>query len=79
MYHVTSRGDRREDIYLDDDRAAGLAVIGDVCAHFNWIVRAYCLIWGLCAPCIPRHAEKRSANVTTRGKGVCSSDRTAMA
>jgi len=43
LYHVTSRGDRREDIYLDDDdRAAWLAVIGDVCARFNWIVHAYC-------------------------------------
>ncbi|MGG7054068.1 transposase, partial [Nitrosomonas sp. ANs5] len=43
LYHVTSRGDRREDISLDDDdRAAWLAVIGDVCTCFNWIVHAYC-------------------------------------
>jgi len=43
LYHVTSRGDRREDIYLDDDdRKLWLAVIGDVCARFNWIVHAYC-------------------------------------
>jgi putative transposase len=43
LYHVTLRGYRREDIYLDDDdRAAWLVVIGDVCARFNWIVHAYC-------------------------------------
>jgi putative transposase len=25
LYHVTSRGDRREDIYLDDERQGGVA------------------------------------------------------
>jgi putative transposase len=43
LYHVTSRGDRREDIYLDDeDREAWLEVMGDVCSRFNWVVHAYC-------------------------------------
>ena len=43
LYHVTSRGDRREDIYLDDkDRTAWLEVVSDFCARFNWIVHAYC-------------------------------------
>lgn len=43
LYHVTARGDRREDIYLDDeDRAAWLEIVGDVCARFNWLVHAYC-------------------------------------
>jgi len=37
LYHVTSRGDRREDIYLDDeDRLIGLSVFSDVCSRFNW-------------------------------------------
>jgi hypothetical protein len=37
LYHVTSRGDRREDIYLDDeDRLIWLAVFSDVCSRFNW-------------------------------------------
>jgi len=32
LYHVTSRGDRREDIYLDDpDRRAWLTILGEVC------------------------------------------------
>jgi REP element-mobilizing transposase RayT len=43
LYHVTSRGDRREDIYLDeDDREAWLEVLGRVCERFNWVVHAYC-------------------------------------
>jgi putative transposase len=36
LYHVTSRGDRREDIYLDDaDRQAWLTVLAQVCKRFN--------------------------------------------
>ncbi len=43
VYHVTSRGDRREDIFLDDDdRQAWLSVLGQVCDRFNWVVHAYC-------------------------------------
>ncbi len=43
IYHVTSRGDRRGSIYLeDDDRDDWLAVLGTVCGRFNWVVHAYC-------------------------------------
>ena len=43
VYHVTSRGDRREAIYLDDeDRQEWLAVLFLVCDRFNWVVHAYC-------------------------------------
>lgn len=43
LYHVTSRGDRREAIYLDDqDRREWLAVLALVCDRFNWVVHAYC-------------------------------------
>jgi len=43
LYHVTSRGDRREDIYLDNsDRESWLEVVGEVCNRFNWLVHAYC-------------------------------------
>ena len=39
LYHVTSRGDGREDIYLDDeDRELFLRVLGEVCDLFNWSV-----------------------------------------
>lgn len=45
LYHVTSRGDRREDIYLtDNDRNAFLKILGEVCERYNWIVHAYCLM-----------------------------------
>ena len=45
LYHITSRGNRREDIYLtDDDRKAYLSTLEKVCNRFNWIVHAYCLM-----------------------------------
>jgi REP element-mobilizing transposase RayT len=45
LYHVTSRGDRRESIYEDDaDRAHFLEVLGQVVADFNWICHACCLM-----------------------------------
>jgi len=43
LYHVTSRGDRREDIYLsDDDRLAWLDILGAVCERFQWSCHAWC-------------------------------------
>ena len=43
VYHVTSRGDGREDIYLSDaDRQAWLDVFAAVCERFNWVCHAWC-------------------------------------
>jgi putative transposase len=43
LYHVTSRGDHREEIYRDDqDRTAWLVILGLVCKRFNFIVHSYC-------------------------------------
>lgn len=43
LYHVTSRGDGREDIYVSDaDRQAWLDVFGQVCKRFNWVCHAWC-------------------------------------
>ena len=43
LYHVTSRGDRREDIYRDDeDREEWLAVLSQACERFNWVLHAWC-------------------------------------
>ena len=43
LYHITSRGDRREDIYFDDeDRENWLNTLAQVCDRFNWVVHAYC-------------------------------------
>jgi putative transposase len=42
VYHVTSRGDRRKDIFVDDeDRLAWMAVLALVCERFNGLVHAY--------------------------------------
>ena len=43
VYHVTSRGDRRENIYFcDADRWAWLELLGKVCERFNWMCHAWC-------------------------------------
>ena len=45
LYHVTSRGDRRESIYEDDaDRELFLDTVGEVIRRFNWVCHAYCLM-----------------------------------
>lgn len=45
LYHVTSRGDGREDIYLSgEDRLLWLELMGEVCKRFNWVCHAYCLM-----------------------------------
>lgn len=45
IYHIMSRGDRREDIYVDDsDRDQWLALFGQVCKRFNWRCYAYVLM-----------------------------------
>jgi len=45
LYHVTARGDRQEDIFLDDtDRHDFLSTLEQVCIRFNWLVHAYCLM-----------------------------------
>jgi len=45
IYHVTSRGNAREDIFDDDgDRKAFLETLGKVVNRFNWLCHAYCLM-----------------------------------
>ena len=45
VYHVTSRGNAKQDIYVDnEDRNAFLEVLGDVVERFKWICHAYCLM-----------------------------------
>jgi len=45
LYHVTSRGDRREDIYHnDEDRLVWLGVFSQVCSRFNWRCHAWSLM-----------------------------------
>ena len=45
IYHVTSRGNAREAIFLDaEDRPIFLGVLGEVVARFGWLCHAYCLM-----------------------------------
>src|SRR6266511_5754104 len=45
LYHVTSRGDRQEAIFEDDqDRTAFLNVLSEVVSRFRWRCHAYCLM-----------------------------------
>ena len=40
IYHVTSRGNRQDDIYFsDDDRKVWLNLLGQVCQRFNWYIQ----------------------------------------
>jgi len=45
IYHLMSRGDRREEIFRDDlDRKNFLETLGAACQKTGWQVHAYCLI-----------------------------------
>lgn len=45
LYHVTARGNRREDIFEDDeDRQKFLVILERVIAQFNWECYAWCLM-----------------------------------
>ncbi len=45
LFHVTSRGNARGDIFRSDvDRSCFLGVLADVVRIHNWIVHAYCLM-----------------------------------
>jgi putative transposase len=44
MYHVMSRGDRREKIFLDDvDRQDFIKTLAEACQKTGWQVHAYCI------------------------------------
>ena len=45
IYHVMDRGDRREDIFVDDvDREDFLKTLAEACRKTDWQVHAYCLM-----------------------------------
>jgi putative transposase len=45
LYHATSRGDRREPIFEDDeDRFLFLGTLAEVVGRFDWLCHAYCLM-----------------------------------
>ena len=45
IYHVLSRGDRRQAIFLGDaDRELFLRTLGEACKKTDWQIHAYCLM-----------------------------------
>jgi putative transposase len=45
VYHVTSRGDGRNNIFEDDqDRLLFLSILGSVVKRYHWLCHAYCLM-----------------------------------
>lgn len=45
LYHITARGDGREEIYRDDrDRYAFLQLLGEACGTCRWCCHGYCLM-----------------------------------
>ncbi|MBM4341551.1 MAG: hypothetical protein FJ110_18655 [Deltaproteobacteria bacterium] len=45
VYHVTSRGNARQAIFIDDeDRGGFLDVLSMVVERFNWVCHSYCLM-----------------------------------
>jgi REP element-mobilizing transposase RayT len=45
IYHVMNRGDRREDIFQDEeDRERFLVTLGEACGKTQWQIHAYCLM-----------------------------------
>ena len=45
LYHITSRGNERKAIYIEDsDFELFLSLLDSVCAPYNWVVHAYCLM-----------------------------------
>lgn len=45
LYHVTSRGNERKPIYLEEsDFNDFLTVIEETCERYNWLIHAYCLM-----------------------------------
>ena len=51
LYHITSRSDQRKVIFLDEsDFEIFLDTLSDVCAHYNWVIHTYCLMWQKARP-----------------------------
>ncbi|MDO9105289.1 MAG: hypothetical protein Q7U57_10040 [Methylovulum sp.] len=54
LYHVTSRGNEKKPIYLDDaDFELFLLLMAEVCQRFNWVIHAYCLMTNRKRPALP--------------------------
>ena len=81
LYHVTSRGDGLEDMYLiDDNREVWLQVLSHVCSLYIWVVRtsvraigAMCEYWaykGTLSLVIPLLNDTTKDRVSYGNKGI---------
>ena len=60
VYHVTSRGDGWDDIYLsDDDRDAWLEVFGQACERFHCIALHFGVHYSTVSRAVKNHEGKR--------------------
>ncbi len=45
VYHITARGNGRNDIFVDDqDRQQFIAILSETVERYNWLCHAYCLM-----------------------------------
>ena len=45
LYHVTSRGNERKPIFLDETDFDGFSqILSEVCERYNWVIHSYCLM-----------------------------------
>ena len=45
LYHLTARGNAKQDIFIhDDDRSDFLKLVENVCNRHHWYCHAYCLM-----------------------------------
>ena len=45
IYHITCRGNARNDVFLDTkDRTMFLGMLGKTIERYNWLCHAYCLM-----------------------------------
>jgi putative transposase len=45
LYHLTSRGNAKQDIFVDDaDRRIFLRLLGDTVTQYRWLIYSYCLM-----------------------------------
>jgi len=69
MDHVMSRGDRREDIFLDDvDRQDFLKTLAEACQKTDWQIHTYCLMLSINTIAGPMHLEKSNGANTNLHK-----------
>ena len=67
LYLVTSRGDRREDIFEDDDdRETFIGGLGRVVIDYHWLCHSYCLMsnhYHLIVETMQRHLGKEKEDL----------------